>query len=226
MTSNRHLGAGAPFWTALAIALLSQGCLLWRGEDRLAVPDHPVERVADPQPGPRIRWVIYNSHRGSDEGAAAFAGAKTHTKFKRALEGLQRSMPFLAKASEDESDPEFLLVLSTGVEERGNLNAFFSGLTLGVIPWYIRSDVIVGATLQTVEGVNLISHRSSIEIRGISEILLLPLLPWTLTHPLGDEIYVDPMRSAIDAVAADFSSLPSQGSHQSPRSAASRDTTE
>jgi hypothetical protein len=154
------------------------------------------------------------------------AGAKTHSHFKRAFENVQPTMPLLARASIDEADPEFLLVLSTRVEEHGLLNAYFFGLTLGIVPLFLHSDVIVGATLQTAEGENLISHQSVSEARGVAQILLLPLLPWTLTHPLEEEIYVDPMRSALAALETDFAYLRSHASPRSRSSAARQETTE
>jgi len=229
MASNRRR-ASARTWIALPGAVLlasaNQGCLLWVDAYRPAVPNHAERAVGAAEPAPRIRWVIYNSHRGGDEATAAMAGAKTHGEFKRAFESVQPTMPFLAKASIDEADPEFLLVLSTGVEERGQWNAFVCGLTLGIVPLYIRSDVIVGATLQTAEGENLISHRSSTEVRGVAEILLLPLLPWTLTHQPGHEIFLEPMRSAVGAVATDFTHLRSAALPESQSSAASGKTTD
>jgi hypothetical protein len=199
------------------VGLLGQGCLLWVDGYRPAVPNHaePAAVVAAAEPAPRIRWVIYNSYRGGDN-TAAMAGARTHGEFKRAFERAQTTMPWLAKASIDEADPEYLLVLSTGVEEDGLLNAYFFGFTLGIVPLYIRSDIIVGATLQTTEGENLISHQAATEVRGIAEILLLPVLPWTLIKKPGDEVYDEPMRSALGAVATDFTHL---------RAGASRDTT-
>jgi hypothetical protein len=60
--------------------------------------------------------VIYNSYRGADN-TAAMAGARTHMEFKRAFERAQSTMPWLANATIDEPDPEYLLVLSPRIEE-------------------------------------------------------------------------------------------------------------
>lgn len=91
---------------------------------------------------------------------------------------------------------------------------------------FIRTEVIVGATLQTVEGENLISYQSSSEVRGIAQILLLPLLPWTLTHPIEDEVCAAAMRSSLSALATDFAHLQSHASSESTQSAAGPETTD
>jgi len=138
-------------------------------------------------------------------GQTGAAAAKSHTAFKHALEDAQRTMPFLANASDDQADPEFLLDLYTAVEEHGTVSAALSGFTLGILPCFFHSDVRVVAALRTADGQDLITHTASAEIRGIFEILLLPLLPWTLTHRLEDEkVFGEPMRNALDAVAQDF----------------------
>ena len=202
--SNR---GGSGWILALAVALACQGCVVGRGEYLPAVPEHPGAVVAGAEASPRMRWVIHHSHSGEAEtGQLGMAGAKTHTDFKRALEGLQPEMPFLAHASFDEADPEYVLALYTAVEERGALNAALSGLTLGVIPWYMRSEVRVMAALQTLEGENLVTHQSTQQIRGISQILLVLALPWTLTRDF-DDVYANSLRSAIDAVAQDYAHL-------------------
>jgi hypothetical protein len=193
---------------AIALGLACQGCILWMGDYTPAVPEHAGASAAPPE-APRIRWTIHhvNASEGVDGGEAAFTGAKQHTGIKDALARLQRTTPFLAKASVDEPDPEYLLELYTAVEERGAINAFFCGLTLGVVPLYLRSEVRVMAALQTPAGESVISHQSTQQVRGIGQLLLVFALPWTLTHPIDDEAYGVPLRSAIDAVARDYAHL-------------------
>jgi hypothetical protein len=152
------------FSAALVVGILCEGCLLWAGTNRAAVSKFPEVVDTSPKVTPRLKMVLYHSHQMDGVMSGGTAMGLSHDSFRRALENIRPTMPFLAKASVDEVEPEFILAIDTAVNEHGRTNAFISGATLLIYPWFIHSDIIVGATLKTIEGEKLISHESSSEL--------------------------------------------------------------
>jgi hypothetical protein len=131
----------------------------------------------------------------------------TYRAFQKSFDRVQSTIPFLANASFERENPDYILDLDTAVEEHGRGGAIVAGATLGIIPGFTSSDSVVRATLKTLEGEKLLTHESVFEVKAAFHILLVAMLPFFPFIAPGREIYDDPMRSSITAVAADFPAL-------------------
>jgi hypothetical protein len=183
------------------IAWVATGCLIYAG-DRLP------ERVGDAAtaaalPPPPIEVVLRHKHtmEGRDQGLATDL---SYGQIKKSFERVRQEIAFLAQASTGLSAPDFVLELDTEVAERGETSAMISGFTLLLVPGFAGSTLKVAATLRDIDG-NLVGrHEASAEVRMITQLLLLPLLPIVPFVAPGDELYDDTFRGALIPLAEDL----------------------
>ncbi len=188
----------------LVIAVFSHGCLMWSGTSRNAESAHLSSNQSPVSAAPSLKVVLYHEHRM--DGRISFAGAidATYHQFQKSFDRVQSTIPFLVNASFDCENPDYILDLETSVDEHGKTSATVAGATLGIVPGFTSSDVVVRATLKTLEGERLSTHEAASEIKVAFHLLLLPLFPLVPFIAPGRELYDDPMSSAITAVAAEF----------------------
>jgi hypothetical protein len=205
--ANRgHTLAGAT--ALLVVVVFSQGCLIWSGTSRLAEPTNPSSAQSPVPAVPSLKVVLYHEHRMEGRTSGAGAIDMTYRQFQKAFDRAQTEIPFLANASFERQVPDYILDLDTTVDEHGKTSARVAGATFGIVPGFTSSDVVVRATLKTLEGERLFTHEAASEVKAAFHILLVPLLPFVPFIAPGRDSYDDPMRSAITAVAADFAASP------------------
>ena len=186
----------------LATAIGGTSCILYRGDRRpnlVATGARPVLESA-----PRIEVVLRHRHTMDGQDAGSFATATSLKTIEKSFERVRQETPFLANAKSGASEPEYLLDLDTEVAEHGKVGAFISGLTMGVIPGFIASDVIVRASLCEPSGKPLAHSESSGQLKGIFDIIFLPALPIVAFTAPGDELVDDTFRDAMIQVALDL----------------------
>jgi hypothetical protein len=201
--ANRvHTLAGAT--ALLVVVVFSQGCLMWSGTSRLAEPTNPSSAQSPVPAVPSLKVVLYHEHRMDGRTTGGSVIDATYHQFQKSFDRIQTAIPFLANASFDRENPDYILGLETSVDEHGKTSAFVCGATFGIVPGFTSSDIVVRATLKTLEGERLVTHEAASEIKSAFHILLIPLFPLVPFIAPGRELYDDPMRSAITAVATDF----------------------
>ena len=189
----------------IALALLcafSSGCLLWTGE---RIPNL-VGTGAKPgiSTQPRIEVVLHHVHTMDGKDAGGAATDASYKVFKESFERVRSETPFLAASGVGIVKPDYVLDLETEVAEHGKTGAIVSGATLMLIPAFPSSDVIIRGTLEDPAG-NVIGHYdASGEMKGVIQLLLLPLFPVTLFTMPGKDLYDDTFRDIFLLVEKDL----------------------
>ncbi len=188
----------------LVIVIFSNSCLMWSGTSRLAEPEHPSFTQSPVSPAPSLKVILYHEHGMEGRTSGGGVTDMTYRQFRKSFDRVQPEIPFLVNASFDRENPDYILDIDTTVEEHGRTSAKVAGATLGIVPGFTSSDIVVRVTLKTLEGERLVTHEAASEVKSAFHLLLLPLLPLFPFIAPGREIYDDPMLSTITAVAADF----------------------
>jgi hypothetical protein len=177
------------FVTTIASLLMgTTACVLYPGA---RVPDLAGEQLAvELERAPRIEIVLQHRHTldGREEPAAVSA---SYEMVKSSLERVQEEFSFLDRAAMGMARPDLVLDVETEIAEKGRFNAILSGATLGVIPLFIRSDLVINGTLSTSTGEVLGRYRASAELRGVGQIVLLVAMPVLAFTNLSSEEFSD-----------------------------------
>lgn len=190
----------------LLVALSASGCIMYAGPRTPDLVGRGVRSTLSDAPPMEV--ILRHAHTMDGTEVGGQITEATTKEFAKAWEKVKPEFPFLAAAGVGVNDPRYVLELDSEIAEQGKVMAIVSGATLMLIPAPIHSDVIVRATLKTINGEAVGKYEARGSVRGAIQILLLPLLPVMPFVMPGKELYEDTMRDALIQVGQGLETLP------------------